>query len=193
MYYEAKINTPLGEQITEFRKRIKETKTIIQKWIRKQNNDFGGKYLINHGYLAGAIIAIQFEHPPRQWCKMKHYDGYYRPRARHEKLNKEIKNLPSIKQNELNQLFGLKRKIYGLKEFRCVGIKMVGTAYVISVPDFVDDFKPPTDMDFLSVKTYLKLREQHHDSTTTCHHPVPPRRSKEKIPNRQPIQSVALP
>jgi hypothetical protein len=163
MYYQIKKNSPLGKLITELQERVKASRMMTNKWTLKQNDNFSSKGMIEGGYLAGKILGIHFKECPDGWCLAKTgYTGFFRPKklSKNKKIIAQMESFPIISKEELNQLFGLKSKLYGDKYFRAVTLKGNTDSYFVTVPVYVDDWTPPTDMNEILVSKYLQLTQQ---------------------------------
>lgn len=141
-------SSPLGQQITALFHRVQEANAACHAFARRWSDLPQPNIIIRHGYLAGALQAIQFSQPPtdkKAWVKLNHrevnYKHYYSPSALEMKrstseIRKEIAEFTPIECNELNSLFGLKSgSAGGFTWYVQPGITECPDLYLVNIAD----------------------------------------------------------
>lgn len=141
-------SSPLGQQITALFHRIQESNAACHAFARRWSDLAKPNIIIRHGYLAGALSAIEFSQPPadkKAWSKFNHKEvnhrHYYFPSALEMKrstseIRKEVVSFTPIGCDELNSLFGLKSgSAGGLTWYVQPGITDCPDLYLVNIAD----------------------------------------------------------
>lgn len=145
--------------------RIEAAREIIRRLV----TEVGAKgHAVNEDYLCGAVVAFHFgETPPadlNNWVHQNNHAGWYSLRRSRKKsaLRERIKDLPSIRNDELLNLLQLKGFQFcgegqSLTLFRRPGINWGRDVILLSVPDGVK-YAPIDGVEEILVSEFNQLK-----------------------------------
>lgn len=168
MKYKISVGSETFKKLEALHKKIKDANKAANELVSR----LGGKARARRrDKLCGGIDAIQFENSPEGWkCVDKSQDLYF-PKAANKVLIAEIKELPVVDVDELNEIVGFDGPQFASRDGKEYYVETVqvsfGRSYMVMSVSRGCKYKPLKDIEEILESEYERLFNKIHKKKST--------------------------